>query len=506
MPAWKKVIVSGSDAVLNSLTTTSGLTVTGSILVSGSINNVNYIDFNTGSAEPAWKSGRVYWNNTDGALSVYNAEADISLQVGQENWVKARNDTGALITNGTAVRLIGSHGDAPEIQLARSIQVSGSVTRDNQILGLATHDIENNSFGYITTQGLVRGLNTSAYAEGDRLYVSSSAGELTKIPPTAPYEIIPAAVVVKAGPGGSGILYADPYQPMDFTDLSSVEIGDYNYGDIFTYARSGSVGVWKHTNQLSGSYGITGSLVVTGSLDTSNRTLLDASNKVSIDWGSRNSSDSGQLLTIDWENKTLYGASEITSVEWGTRYLAGSSGNLTLEWDAVPNGYAINSGYYYRSAIGTTEQQGFIDTTPTSTGNVNYAGEIIRATLDASVADFDLVYLYTDGIWYQNTQANQNSTKLLGICLDKVSGTVLLEGTLTVLSTLATYSNSPLVQGVDHGLPIYIRDGSGTQMSTTAPTNSGEVVRVLGHAYQQSSTYTDYWVMKFRPSNDWIQI
>jgi len=229
------------------------------IIISGSINNVDYIDFNTGSSEPAWKSGRVYWNNTDGALSVYNAEADISLQVGQENWVRAYNASGVLITNGTAVRLVGSHGDSPEIQLARSIQVSGSVTRDNQILGIATHDIEINSFGFITTQGLVKGLNTSAFLDGDRLYVSSSAGKLTKTPPTAPYEIIPAGIVVKASPGGSGIIYADPQQPIDFTDLSSVEIGDYAYGDIFTYIKSGSIGVWKHTNQLSGSYGVTGS-------------------------------------------------------------------------------------------------------------------------------------------------------------------------------------------------------------------------------------------------------
>jgi hypothetical protein len=99
LPSWKKVITSGSDAELNSLYAPS---ITGSLhgtaswaqnaltasyspnlTISGSITSVNYIDFNTGSAVPAWKSGRVYWDNTDGALAVYNAEADITLQVGQ---------------------------------------------------------------------------------------------------------------------------------------------------------------------------------------------------------------------------------------------------------------------------------------------------------------------------------------------------------------------------------------------------------------------------------------
>ncbi len=87
--------------------------------ISGSINNVDYIDFNTGSAVPAWKSGRVFWDNTDGALSVYNAESAITLQVGQENWTRVSNRTGTTITNGTVVRLIGAHGDVTLYTLTR---------------------------------------------------------------------------------------------------------------------------------------------------------------------------------------------------------------------------------------------------------------------------------------------------------------------------------------------------------------------------------------------------
>jgi len=55
-------------------------------------------------------------------------------------------------------------------------------------------------------------------------------------------------------------------------------------------------------------------------------------------------------------------------------------------------------------------------------------------------------------------------------------------------------------------LPIYIRTGGGTYMSTTAPGSSGDNVRVLGHAYYNSTTAGDYWIMKFRPSNSWVTI
>jgi len=265
MPNWKKVLVSGSDASLNSLNITSGangsLKVTGSADISGSIQNVSYIDFNSTSSTPSWKPGRVYYDNTEGALSVYNSEADITLQVGQENWTRVRNNTGTTITNGTVVRLNGSQGDAPTVVRAQSVQKSGSVNIDNQILGVATHDIETNSFGYVTTQGLVRGLNTNAFNEGDTLFVGTgSAGTIQNVPPIAPFEIIPVGVCVKASPGGSGIIYVAVQQPIDFSDLSSVQVeGPYHYGDLWSYQQSGSSGVWRHTNQLSGSYSVTGS-------------------------------------------------------------------------------------------------------------------------------------------------------------------------------------------------------------------------------------------------------
>jgi hypothetical protein len=45
-------------------------------------------------------------------------------------------------------------------------------------------------------------------------------------------------------------------------------------------------------------------------------------------------------------------------------------------------------------------------------------------------------------------------------------------------------------------------------MSTSVPTTTSgtNVVRVLGHCYQQNSGSPSQWIMKFRPSNDWVEI
>jgi hypothetical protein len=176
--------VSASTITATKITASSGINLTNT-----QIEAVNYIDFYTGSS-PAWRNGRIFWDDAQGALAVYNAEADITLQVGQENYVRARNQTGSPILNGTAVRLSGALGDRPTITKAQSIDQTALLSNRNDIVGVATHDIEHGTDGYVTTQGLVNGLNTDAYEAGDLLWVSQTAGELTNQVPDAPYDKI----------------------------------------------------------------------------------------------------------------------------------------------------------------------------------------------------------------------------------------------------------------------------------------------------------------------------
>jgi hypothetical protein len=352
--------ISASYAATASYAVTSSYALTASyatdFIVSRSISNVDYIDFDTGSVQPGWKSGRVFWDNTDGALSVYNAEVDVTLQVGQENWTRVSNRTGATILNGTVVRLSGAHGDVPEVERAQSVKVSGSVNLQNQILGVATHDIETDSKGYITTQGLVRGVNTNAFNEGDTLFVGTgSAGGIQNVPPVAPYEIIPIGVCVKAGPGGSGIIYVAVQEPIDFSDLSSALVdGTYSYGDLWTFKLSGSSGVWAHTNQLSGSYGITGSLNitqgVTGSLfGTASwaRNVASSSFATSASFALTASYLSGYASAFPFNgNAVISGSLTVTGSVSVTQGITGSLfGTSSWSINAISSSYTLSSSF-----------------------------------------------------------------------------------------------------------------------------------------------------------------
>src|SRR5215204_5978946 len=107
--------------------------------------------FDTAAVAPAHTPGHMHWNATDGIPEIYSAYAGVTLQLGHEQWVEVRNNS------------------RPTIALDNGL---------GSIIGLTTMDIANNANGKVTTFGLVRDLNTSAFTEGTALY-STSTGTLS---------------------------------------------------------------------------------------------------------------------------------------------------------------------------------------------------------------------------------------------------------------------------------------------------------------------------------------
>ena len=232
------------------------------------------------------------------------------------------------------------------------------------------------------------------------------------------------------------------------------------------------------------------------------RTMFDGTANPSIDWGTRILYDPTNVSSIDWGNRFALDGFGISSFDWSARTLTDSTGNYALGWDVIGNNYKIVTSAYLGKLISTGTQELFSDV---PTVSFNYEGEVIEGQLDGTVAQFDLVYLETDGTWYPVTQATTDCSKLLGICAAPApKSLIILEGSITVNDD--SVINTPRVQLIDHGLPIYIRESAGNTMSTTVPTTAGQYVRILGHAYYQNTVASNYWIMKFRPSNEWYVI
>ena len=81
---------------------------------------------------------------------------------------------------------------------------------------------------------------------------------------------------------------------------------------------------------------------------------------------------------------------------------------------------------------------------------------------------------------------------------------VLTDGTIGAV-TASGISNVPFVDGTSfYGKPVYMRPSVLGGLTTTKPTSG--YVRIVGHMYKNSTTDSNYWIMKFRPSNDWYEI
>lgn len=154
---------------------------------------------------------RVQWNRDDGTVDIGLYGGSV-LQVGQELHYYTKNTSGGLITNGTPVMFTGTVGASGKLTFGLAV-ADGSVPAD-YMMGVATQDIADDEFGYVTSFGLVRGFNTTGtpygevWADGDLLYFDPAApGTWTNVQPAAPNISVPVAVVINAGSGGSGSIF-----------------------------------------------------------------------------------------------------------------------------------------------------------------------------------------------------------------------------------------------------------------------------------------------------------
>ena len=147
--------------------------------------------------------GRMLWNDTDGTMDIGLKGGNVTLQVGQEQVVRVVNKVGSTLTEAAyqAVYISGAQGQRPKVALAQANVDATSAST----IGLVTETIADNQEGFITTSGIVRGINTTGslqgetWADGDIVYLSpTTAGRITNIKPTAPNHTVVIGYVVYA--------------------------------------------------------------------------------------------------------------------------------------------------------------------------------------------------------------------------------------------------------------------------------------------------------------------
>jgi len=152
------------------------------------------LTFNTNNSLTG-AEGVLTWNGSDGTLDLGLKGGNVTLQIGQETVFRAKNTTTTNMSDGDVVYITGSDGTNVEIGFANA----GNATADKTI-GIVTEPINISNKGFVTTQGLVRGLNLdpAVYSDGDTVYLSTTDGGYTNIAPTFPNKKVEIGYVVNA--------------------------------------------------------------------------------------------------------------------------------------------------------------------------------------------------------------------------------------------------------------------------------------------------------------------
>ena len=134
-----------------------------------------------------------------------------------------------------------------------------------------------------------------------------------------------------------------------------------------------------------------------------------------------------------------------------------------------------------------------------------YNGQTLkRCTAGVAITKGQLLYLRSNGTWELADAVDiEASTPLLGIALDTVSATATLA---VLLDGIIITKEHKQAGSVTVGAPLYIETSTGGtagNVTETAPTSGGEVVRLIGH---NISDITGGVIIRFQPDNTWVEL
>jgi hypothetical protein len=185
--------------------------------------------------------GEVEYNDTQGSLIQGLKGGNVTNIIGQQLHQRVNNRTGSTLTKGTAVYLSGSQGN--RITVAKALGVTDAFSANT--FGIVAESIANNQSGYIITEGLITGINTSSLVEDSAVYLSPTvAGGLTSTKPQAPQHTVYIGVCVKSN-AGSGELFVKIRNGQELDELHDVRISN-PLNNASLYYKS-SEGIWRDT-------------------------------------------------------------------------------------------------------------------------------------------------------------------------------------------------------------------------------------------------------------------
>lgn len=210
---------SGGHNVSGALNTAKGFSFTGVDTFTNPL-RVPAIQLDV-TATPTPAVGQLRWNATDETPEM-QLNSNVTMQIGQENYIRCVNKTGSTIPNGRVVYIDDAQGNRPTMTLAQA-----NTTTTSFAVGVTTESVANNAEGFVTTLGIVRDIDTRPFTtDGQALYLSAdSAGVITKTIPTSPNNVVFIGHSLNTTVSGSIFIHPTPPLSADTTLSNGAAIG-----------------------------------------------------------------------------------------------------------------------------------------------------------------------------------------------------------------------------------------------------------------------------------------
>jgi hypothetical protein len=281
--------------------------------------------------------------SSDGSIDVATVGTAVNLTVSVNSPAstilgQVRNETGATLTRGTVVYISGAAGNKALVSKA----IATSDATSAQTYGVITANIANNQNGYATLVGSLGNLDTSAYAEGAQLYLSSTtAGAWTATKQYAPAHLVYVGIVTRSH-ATQGTVEVKIQNGYEMDELHNVSAQTPSNGNVL---------IWNNSTQLWESAGITAGTGVSvtngaGAITVANTGVTSVTGTApvvssggttpAISMAAASASANGYLTSADWTtfNSKQPAGSYVTSVT-GTAGRTTSSGGTTPAIDLV---------------------------------------------------------------------------------------------------------------------------------------------------------------------------
>lgn len=205
------------------------------------------------------------WTVGDMLTSTYDTDVDGVVDSAERIQIVVRNSTGSTLTKGQIVYLSGATGNRPNAVLAQA----NTEATSSKTIGMVIANIANNADGQIVVNGTLHDLDTSAFTEGDMLWLSATTagGVVANTPPAEPNHSVFIGYVARAHPTLGRVVLAIQ-NGYELNELHGVEITSPANGQTLIY--NSASGLWVNSTPPTSTQILTFQLANTIAASTTN--------------------------------------------------------------------------------------------------------------------------------------------------------------------------------------------------------------------------------------------